>query len=72
MKTALKVRPGACATYSMRNANDPASRVPNPLFSPLHNVAPEIKIKIKRMKKWILQYLLTDLPGCDSETKQCH
>ncbi|WVY94605.1 hypothetical protein V8G54_033693 [Vigna mungo] len=30
------------ATYSTRNANDPAKRVPNPLFSPLPNVAPTV------------------------------
>ena len=42
MKTARKIRPGASATYSIRNANDPANRVPNPLFSPLDNVAPAI------------------------------
>ena len=42
MKTAWKTRPTMSAIYSTRNANDPASRVPNPLFSPLPNVAPEI------------------------------
>ena len=31
----------------MRNANDAASRVPNPLFSPLDNVAPAIREKPK-------------------------
>ena len=51
MKTARKIRPGASATYSIRNANDPAKRVPNPLFSPLDNVAPAIRGKTKMMKK---------------------
>lgn len=57
MKTARKIRPGASAIYSVRNANDAASRVPNPLFSPLDNVAPTIREKPKGM----LQYLLNDL-----------
>ena len=40
MKTARKTRSDSFAMYSMKNANDPASSVPNPLLSPLHKVAP--------------------------------
>lgn len=43
MKTAREVRPDLVATYSMKNANDPAISVPNPLLSPLHKVAPIFK-----------------------------
>jgi len=44
MKTARKIRPGASARYSIKNANNPADRVPNPLLSPLHKVPPAIII----------------------------
>lgn len=40
MKQALKTFPVLLATPSMKNAKDPANTVPNPLFSPLHKVAP--------------------------------
>lgn len=42
MKIARKILPESLATNSMKNAKDPAISVPNPLFSPLHNVAPEL------------------------------
>jgi len=44
MKTARKIRPGASARYSIKNANNPADSVPNPLLSPLHKVPPAIII----------------------------
>lgn len=40
MKQALKTFPVLLATPSMKNAKDPANTVPNPLFRPLHKVAP--------------------------------
>lgn len=40
MKIALKTWPEAVAIYFIKNASDPAKSVPNPLLSPLHNVAP--------------------------------
>lgn len=40
MKLARKMRPDSFAMYLMKKANDPANSVPNPLFSPLHKVAP--------------------------------
>lgn len=43
MKTARKIRPDLLATYSIKNANDPANKVPNPLLNPLHKVAPIVK-----------------------------
>jgi len=42
MKIARKILPESLATNSMKNAKDPAISVPNPLLSPLHNVAPEL------------------------------
>lgn len=41
MKIARKILPESLATNSMKNAKDPAISVPNPLLSPLHNVAPK-------------------------------
>jgi len=43
MKINRKIQPDSFAMYSMKKANDPASSVPNPLFSPLHKVAPVIQ-----------------------------
>lgn len=42
MNIARNMWPDSVATYSIKNANDPANSVPNPLFKPLHNVAPII------------------------------
>lgn len=47
MKTARKTSPVFSAMYPVRNAKDPAKRVPKPLLSPLHKVAPIIKRKKK-------------------------
>lgn len=44
MNIALKTWPEAVAMYSIKKASDPANRVPNPLFKPLHNVAPTMYI----------------------------
>lgn len=44
MKTARKILPESLATNSMKNAKEPAISVPNPLLSPLHKVAPELKL----------------------------
>lgn len=41
MKIARRTFPESLATNSMKNAKDPAISVPNPLLSPLHNVAPK-------------------------------
>jgi len=41
MKIARRTLPESLATNSMKNAKDPAISVPNPLLSPLHNVAPK-------------------------------
>ena len=49
MKTARKTCPVFSAMYPMKNASDPATRVPNPLLSPLHKVAPIIKRKKERI-----------------------
>ena len=51
MKTARKTFPDLVAINSMRNANDPANTVPNPLFSPLHKVAP---VKTETKFKYIV------------------
>jgi len=40
MKIARNTWLDSLAMNSMKNASDPAKIVPNPLFSPLHNVAP--------------------------------
>jgi len=42
MKIPPRILPEWIATHSIKNAKDPAISVPNPLFNPLRNVAPEI------------------------------
>jgi hypothetical protein len=43
---ARKTFPVPEATSSMRSAREPANTVPNPLFSPLHMVAPVDQYKL--------------------------
>lgn len=47
METARKVFRDFFAITSMANANKPAQSVPNPRFSPLHKVAPDIHSETK-------------------------